>query len=130
MTTQKHTKVDNIVREVDHMEECLCNIRLEKEQLRRKEDKMITQLIQMSKCQASKKCEYATMVGATHQVLKSTKTDTFQNNLAVGDNVLFLTSGCSEPGIWTIYNLTDRRILCKKRDKMSFRAYKNVKKIR
>ena len=45
------------------------------------------------------------------------------------NNVLFLTTARSEPGVWTIYNLTDRRFLCKKGDKKSFRAYKNVKNI-
>ena len=59
------------------------------------------------------------------------KRDRFGNELKVGDRVEFLTSGRLVGKIWTIYKITEKRVLCERHNGVhkTHREFKNVRKI-
>ena len=123
MSTQKDTRRtetshNDTETDVEHIEQRLRDIRLEQKRLRVKEKELVSVLIERSKKDTWNKDKEPVAM----------KTDVFGNSLSVGDNVLFLMKGRFEPGVWTIYGLTDTRVLCKNGTKKSYRAYKHVKK--
>ena len=64
------------------------------------------------------------------QATQEVKKDRFGTVIEVGDKVEFLTPGRVIGSIWTIYKLTDKRVLCHKHDGLlkAYREYKNVRK--
>jgi len=115
--------------DVKLIERSLRNIRIEKDRLALKEDELVKKLIRRSKVESDKINGGFTSVATNQKSFERKKTDAFQQKLQVGDNIVFLTSGRSGAGVWTIYKLTETRVLCKKGNERTFRAYKNVKKI-
>ena len=72
-----------------------------------------------------------TVRGAGAAASGNGKVDRFGNVLEVGDRVEFLTPGRCVGKIWTVYRLTEKRVLCE-RNKGVFkthREYHNVKKL-
>ena len=58
------------------------------------------------------------------------KTDRDGNQLKVGDKVEFLTKGLYKSNTWTIYRLTETRVLCKRKgNQKTHRDYQNVRKL-
>ena len=59
------------------------------------------------------------------------KRDRFGNELKVGDRVEFLTSGRLVGKIWTIYKITEKRVLCERHNGVhkTHREFKNVRKV-
>ena len=66
------------------------------------------------------------------QEVEDVKKDRFGAVLKVGDLVEFLTPGRLPGKLWTIYKLTDKRVLCERHEGVhkAFREYKNVRKVR
>ena len=72
-----------------------------------------------------------TVRGAGAAASGNRKVDRFGNVLEVGDRLEFLTPGRCVGKIWTVYRLTEKRVLCE-RNKDVFkmhREYCNVKKL-
>ena len=87
---------------------------------------MISRLVELTRSKTVTKGEHDASVSSelvSGGPLRLAKTD-----LSVGDSVRFITRGRLEPGFWTVYGLTNTRVLCEKGHKKSFRAYKNVRK--
>ena len=59
------------------------------------------------------------------------KTDRFGNKIEVGDKVEFFTSGRYPGKIWTVYGITEKRVLCEQKKGVykTHRDLKNVRKI-
>ena len=59
------------------------------------------------------------------------KTDRFGNKLRVGDRVEFLTDGKFKHKNWTIYRLTEKRVLYEKKStgQKAHREYHDVRKV-
>ena len=62
---------------------------------------------------------------------KRRKVDRFGNKLKVGDRVELITPGRCVGINWTIYKLTDKRVLCERNEGVfkTHREYRNVKKL-
>ena len=70
--------------------------------------------------------------GAQRDSGSGVKTDRFGNELKVGDTVEFLTSGRLVGKIWTVYKITEKRVLCERHNGVhkTHREFKNVKKLK
>ena len=68
-------------------------------------------------------------VGATENGTR--KVDRFGKELKIGDTVEFLTPGRCVGKLWTVYRLTDKRVLCERNNGVfkTHREYRNVKKV-
>ena len=63
--------------------------------------------------------------------INEAKKDRFGNTLQVGDKVEFLTKGKFESKVWTVYRLTEKRVLCEKKltGQRTHREYQNVRRV-
>ena len=80
----------------------------------------------------SEKSEKTTdVVGASKSRLANEKKDRFGKVIRVGDRVEFLTSGRFIGNFWTVYKITDKRVLCERNNgfQKTHREFKNVKRL-
>ena len=77
-------------------------------------------------------CERANTAGVSAKAhAEDKKRDRFGKELNVGDTVEFLTPGRLVGKIWTVYRITDKRVLCERHNGVhkTHREFKNVRKL-
>ena len=137
MSSSENSDVDNIA-------EKLHKVHIERHRLHEREQALIKQLIEARKRKRNERSRSRHGVNADdrevnariygvvqEQATEGTKKDRFGTVLKVGDSVEFLTSGRLVGKIWTVYKLTEKRVLCERHDGVhkAFRDYKNVRKV-
>ena len=130
--------------DVDDIAEKLHQVHIERHRLHEREQALIKQLIEARKRRRNERSRSRSGVKANDREVdariygvaqergaESTKRDRFGTALKVGDRVEFLTSGRLVGKIWTVYKLTEKRVLCERHDGVhkAFRDYKNVRKV-
>ena len=131
--------------DVDNIAEKLHQVHIERHRLHyKKEQALIRQLIEARKkrqnqrgmgrhgVKADDREVEARIYGVSQgQVAQEAKKDRFGAVIEIGDRVEFLTPGRLVGKIWTVYKLTDKRVLCERHDGVhkAYREYKNVRKV-
>ena len=121
--------------EIEDLAEQLVKLHIDRETLLAKEKELLRRLeaIQSSNrlnYKAIKSEERARIIGKI-TLGEPRRTDRNGNILKVGDRVKFLTEGRFTGKFWTIYRLTEKRVLCerKKSGQKTHREYRNVQKV-
>ena len=130
--------------DVEDIAEKLHQVHIERHRLHEKEQALIRQLIEARERKKNERSRgwrgvkvkegevSARIYGVVEdQATEGTKKDRFGTVLKVGDSVEFLMSGRLVGKIWTVYKLTEKRVLCERHDGVhkAFRVYKNVRKV-
>ena len=129
-------------KEVDRIAEEIRQLSLERHRLYEREKHLIRRLVEVRRLRESVAGQEEQAAqeeenqggrgeeGISPSECRRRKIDRFGKKLKVGDTVELLTSGRCIRKLWTIYGLTDKRVLCE-RSKGVFkmhREYWNVKK--
>ena len=132
------------ISDIDDIAEKLHQVHIERHRLHKKEQALIRQLIEARKrkqdqrrrsrhgIKADDREVDASIYQVNHeQAAENVKKDKFGAVLKVGDTIEFLTPGRLPGKLWTIYKLTDKRVLCERHEGVhkAFREYKNVRKV-
>ena len=121
-------------RELQEVVQSLNRLYLERSKIYEKEKELRRELAVISRRrsaegQPSSVVEQATSETAT--TASRSKRDRFGNKIKVSDKVEFLTSGRYSGKIWTVYGITEKRVLCERKKGVykTHRDFKNVRKI-
>lgn len=124
-------------RELEEVSEKIHRLHLERWRSYDKEKELWEELIDIKRRRNAARRQNALSVksedtcGAKRSGGPCVKTDRFGKELKIGDTVEFLTSGRLVGKIWTIYKITDKRVLCERHNGVhkTHREFKNVKKL-
>ena len=127
--------------EVDRIAEEINRLSLERHRIYEREKRLIRRLVEIRRLRESTAGqeeqaaqEEENQGGRGEEELSPSecrrrKTDRFGKKLEIGDTVELLTSGRCIGKLWTVYGLTDKRVLCERKDAFkTHREYWNVKK--
>ena len=127
--------------EVDRIAEEINRLSLERHRIYEREKRLIRRLVEIRRLRESAEGQEERAaqeeedrgdsgeVELSPEECRRRKTDRFGKKLKVGDTVELLTTGRCIGKLWTIYKLTDKRVLCERKDVFkTHRDYWNVKK--
>ena len=124
-------------KELNNVTKELRRLHLKRYRICKKEKELLRELVEIRRRrkdtrQLSAESEQTTdAVGASRSRLADEKKDRFGNVIRVGDRVEFLTSGRFVGNFWTVYKITDKRVLCERNNgfQKTHREFKNVKRL-
>ena len=124
-------------KELDKVAEKLRRLQLERLRICKKEEELLRELTEIRRKrkdtrQLGAKSERSTdAVGASRSRPADEKKDRFGNVIRIGDRVEFLTSGGFAGKFWTVYKITDKRVLCERNNgsQKTHREFKNVRRL-
>ena len=113
-------------------------VSIERHRIYEREKELIRELVeirrsaarwQQSRTEQGSTEERASPRAATRESSGNKKRDRFGKEIKVGDKVEFLTPGKLIGKIWTVYKITDKRVLCERHNGMhkTHREFKNVR---
>lgn len=127
--------------EVDRIAEEINRLTLERHRIYDREKRLLRRLVEVRRLRALAEGqeeqaaqEEESQGGREEEELspaecRRRKTDRFGKKLRIGDTVELLTTGRCIGTLWTIYRLTDKRVLCERNEVFKTnREYYNVKK--
>ena len=121
-------------RELQEVVQSLNRLYLERSKIYEKEKELRRKLVVISRRrsaggQPSSVVKQATSETAT--TVSGVKRDCFGNKIKVGKKVNFLTSGRYSGKIWTVYGITEKRVLCEQKKGVykTHQDFKNIRKI-
>ena len=108
----------------------LLKIHIDRERLATEERAILERLAKLASSDSSIEKERSRVKQEKRQNGEAKK-DRFGNTLRVGDKVEFLTKGKFESKVWTVYRLTEKRVLCEKKStgQRTHREYQNVRRV-
>ena len=124
-------------KELNNVTKELRGLHLERYRISKKEKVLLRELVENRRRRKdirrlSEESEKTTdAVGASKSRLANEKKDRFGKVIRVGDRVEFLTSGRFVGNFWTVYKITDKRVLCERNNgfQKTHREFKNVKRL-
>ena len=123
--------------ELDKLAEKLSGLQLERRRICEREEELLRELTEISRKnkgvrQGGATREQATgVVGAQRNTSGEDKRDRLGNVIRIGDRVEFLTAGRFSGKYWTVYQVTDKRVLCERNNgtKKTHRGFNNVRRV-
>ena len=123
--------------ELDKVAEKLRGLQLERRHICEKEEELLRELTEIRRKrkdarQRSAKREHTMdAVGVQRNTSGDEKKDRLGNVIRIGDRVEFLTAGRLAGKYWTVYEVTDKRVLCERNNgtKKTHRGFNNVRRL-
>ena len=116
--------------DIEKLTKQLLRIHIDRDRLATEERAILTRLAKLDNS-GTKRDKIKTKVKREEIEFSAAKKDRFGNILRIGDRVEFLTEGKYEHRYWTIYRLTEKRVLCERKStgQRTHREYHNVRRI-
>ena len=121
--------------EIEDLARQLIRIHIDRETLIEKEKKILRRIEEIQSSSATTSGTTKPEKHSERQVkggpIEQQRTARDGNLLQVGDRVEFLTEGQYKNKHWTVYKLTEKRVLCEgnKKGQKTHREYRNVRKV-